>query len=235
MNFLSKILFKLRFLIWARLKVNHYSSFYLSHSQFGEDMVLRSLTEGVKKGFYIDIGAHHPVYFSNTYHFYCKGWRGINIDANPNSMELFNVLRPGDINLEACLGLESGQTVEFFIFEQSALNTCDPTMAESAIQSGAKLIQKRVLRTKTLEEILEQFLPDSTQIDVLCIDIEGLDEMILMSHNWSRYQPKFILFEKHNFSLYEIDQSLTLKALRKQGYEIIAKCGPSLIVALQPR
>ena len=61
-----------------------------SYSQEGEDMVLRSFFEGQKnyKGFFVDVGAHHPYRFSNTLHFYKKGWRGINIDPQPGMQAL---------------------------------------------------------------------------------------------------------------------------------------------------
>jgi len=40
-----------------------------SYSQEGEDMILRRLFGKQKKGFYVDIGAHHPKRFSNTFFF----------------------------------------------------------------------------------------------------------------------------------------------------------------------
>ena len=47
--------------------------------------------------------AHHPQRFSNTYKFYLKGWRGINIDAMPEEYGTYSgKFRPGDINLENC-------------------------------------------------------------------------------------------------------------------------------------
>ena len=72
----------------------------ICYSQNGEDLILNRFLENKKNGFYIDIGAHHPIRFSNTYLFYKKGWRGINIDAMPGSMDLFNKIRSRDINIE---------------------------------------------------------------------------------------------------------------------------------------
>ena len=72
-----------------------------SYSQEGEDMLLDRFLEDRSVGFYVDVGAHHPKRFSNTYRLYCRGWRGLNIDANPGSMTLFQKLRPRDINVEA--------------------------------------------------------------------------------------------------------------------------------------
>jgi len=48
-----------------------------SYSQEGEDMILRRIFERQSTGFYVDVGAHHPKRFSNTYFFYKKGWSGI--------------------------------------------------------------------------------------------------------------------------------------------------------------
>jgi hypothetical protein len=69
-----------------------------SFSQEGEDMVLRKEFQDKLNGFYIDIGAYHPQKYSNTCYFYCKGWRGINVDPTPGSMDVFKKERPNDIN-----------------------------------------------------------------------------------------------------------------------------------------
>src|SRR5689334_15261611 len=71
-----------------------------SYSQEGEDMILARVFENQKSGFYVDVGAHHPWRFSNTYMFYRRGWRGLNIDAMPDSMSRFRKARPRDINVE---------------------------------------------------------------------------------------------------------------------------------------
>jgi hypothetical protein len=60
------------------------------YSQEGEDLIASRLFPNQSTGFYVDIGAHHPTRFSNTYLLYTKGWRGINIDPLPGSKELFD-------------------------------------------------------------------------------------------------------------------------------------------------
>ncbi|ETD27688.1 hypothetical protein [Helicobacter canis] len=77
-----------------------------SYSIEGEDRIVRALLwQKHDKGFYVDVGAHHPFRFSNTYLFYTQGWSGINIDATPGSMKAFNKYRPRDINLEVGVGM----------------------------------------------------------------------------------------------------------------------------------
>ncbi|MCD7914177.1 MAG: hypothetical protein LUG96_02180 [Tannerellaceae bacterium] len=63
-----------------------------SYSQEGEDIVLNFLFENKEgyKGFYVDIGTHHPFRFSNTAYFYKQGWQGINIEPTPGAIEVFN-------------------------------------------------------------------------------------------------------------------------------------------------
>jgi len=72
----------------------------VSFAQEGEDRVLYRMFQGRfgRPGFYVDVGAHHPTRFSNTYLFYRMGWRGINLDAMPGSMAAFARARPRDIN-----------------------------------------------------------------------------------------------------------------------------------------
>src|SRR3989344_293995 len=69
-----------------------------SYSQQGEDLIIDKLLVGKKKGFYVDVGAHDPVRFSNTKRFYDKGWSGINIDPNPWLIKKFQKQRDRDIN-----------------------------------------------------------------------------------------------------------------------------------------
>lgn len=94
--------------IWDRLSL--FKNLYItrfhhkSYSQEGEDMILSRIFGDKKNGFYVDVGAHHPFRFSNTYLFYKRGWLGINIDAMPGSMRLFDRFRKNDINIESAIG-----------------------------------------------------------------------------------------------------------------------------------
>ena len=50
-------------------------------------------------GFFVDVGAYHPLELSNTYLLYKRGWNGINIDINSLSIDYFNYIRPDDTNI----------------------------------------------------------------------------------------------------------------------------------------
>jgi len=229
MQLLQRASAQFQFGIWGRLHANNYHSYYLSHSLFGEDMVVRALLPGIRNGFYVDIGAHHPVYSSNTFHFYERGWRGINIDATPGSMDVFRLVRPRDINLEACVAEQPGVAVKFFVFEDGLLNTMDPRTAQEASERGLHPVKTVEMTTRTLTDVLRQYAPN-TPIDYLNIDVEGLDESILRSIDWSGQRPTVISFECHLDVRQGFQEVPALEFLASQGYEFQAKCGSTLIV-----
>ena len=193
-----------------------------SWSQEGEDMLLRRIF-GKKIGFYVDVGAHHPLRFSNTHFFYRKGWRGINIDAMPGSMQAFKKLRPRDINLE--LGVSNHNiNLDYYIFNDTALNSFSVKNFERIILSENNYHLKKVIKIKTkkLSEILDEYLKDR-KIDFLNLDVEGLDLDVLQSNDWAQYRPTFILVEAQSSSLHNIDQNKIVQFMKQSGYNIYAK------------
>lgn len=201
-----------------------YNVFFVkSYSQEGEDLLLKRFFENKKKGFYVDVGAHHPKRFSNTFIFYQRGWSGINIDAMPGSMKLFSKKRPRDINLEVPISKES-TTLIYFQFEEPALNGFDEQLSLAREQStDNKIISKKQIQTTTLKEIFEQYLTKTKEIDFLSVDVEGLDLEVLQSNDWSKFRPKMILVECLKTSLSQITHDEVYHFLTQKGYEIYAK------------
>lgn len=197
--------------------------FHKSYSQEGEDMILKRYFENQKNGFFIDVGAHHPKKFSNTYYFYLKGWKGINIDAMPGSMKEFNKIRKNDINIEVPISDEK-QVLTYFAFNEPALNSFDEKLSiERLANSKYHLKFKKQIETSRLDEILDKYLPINTSIDFLSIDVEGLDFQVLKSLNLNKYKPKIILIEILDIDLIKIHENEIYLYLINHGYNIIAK------------
>lgn len=197
----------------------------LSYSQEGEDLILNRFLEPIKTGFYVDIGAHHPKRFSNTYHFYKKGWRGINIDAMPNSMHAFNLERPEDINLELGISNEKRELI-YYMFNEPALNTFSKKEAESKNElRNYKIIENKKIQTYSLEEVLDRYLPQNTIINFMTIDVEGLDLEVIKSNDWQKYRPSIILIEdlKKQSINDMINESELYSLLKNEGYDLVAK------------
>lgn len=200
------------------------SYFQKSWSQEGEDMVLSRFFESNKNiGFFVDIGAHHPCKYSNTYKFYRKGWRGINIDAAPGSMKLFNKKRPLDINLEIAIS-EKEENLTYYMFNMPALNTFSQEEAEKKNgKNNYQVIDKKKIRTERLETIFDKYLKFNQKIDFLTIDVEGFDFQVLKSNNWSKYIPEYILVEDLESNIEQTLSSDLNKFLVSKGYMLIAR------------
>ncbi|MEA5582179.1 FkbM family methyltransferase [Nodularia harveyana UHCC-0300] len=213
-----------------------YAFHKISWSQDGEDMLVAELFDGRAKGFYVDVGAHHPQRFSNTYYFYLlRKWQGINIDAMPGSMEIFNLLRPRDINLEIPIS-DKSETLTYYEFDEPALNSfCLPVSAEVAtIRSKYKIVAETQLQTQTLAEVLDKHLPPEQTIDILSIDVEGLDYQVLTSNNWDKYKPKVILIEDLELTAVKnMQNSKICLFLETRGYILFAKTMRTLIFKLE--
>jgi len=192
------------------------------YSQEGEDMILQRVFGQRREGFFVDVGAHHPFRYSNTYLFYKKGWRGINIDATPGSMHEFKKYRPADINLEVAVSQTPGEFC-FYLFDDPAYNTFDANAAEKAQLAGAKLLEKANIASRPLKDILTEHLTANEKIDFLSVDVEGFDLEVLKSNDWIRYKPEYVLVECLGIALPEISEDSTYIYLGSLGYSIFAK------------
>lgn len=198
---------------------------HISYSQEGEDMVLKKIFETDSSGFYIDIGAHHPKRFSNTYYFYKRGWKGINIDAMPGSMKLFNLIRSRDINLEIPVSNEK-KILKYYVFNEPALNGFSKELSENrdGEDTQFKVIKTLQLETSRLDEILEKYVPKNQKISFLSIDVEGLDLEVLKSNNWLTYRPQYILVEIYNIELERLHECEIYNFLKSKNYKLVSKC-----------
>jgi len=196
-----------------------------SYSQEGEDMILRRLFETKAVGFYVDVGAHHPKRFSNTYFFYKRGWSGINIDAMPGSMAAFNQYRRRDINLEAGVGDRRG-SLEYYMFNEPALNSFSKDLSERrhGENSQYRIATTAQVELRPLAEILDEHLAENKEIDFLSVDVEGFDLNVLRSNDWKKHRPRYVLSEILESNLQEIWKDPVTQYMKKQDYKVYAKC-----------
>lgn len=203
----------------------YYFQFSKSYSQDGEDMILKALFEQKKgyEGFFVDVGAHHPVRFSNTKYFYNKGWKGINIEPTPDAIKAFELFRKRDINLNIGIGPEKGK-LTFHCFNEPALNSFSKEVSERIDRESDKykIIRRLDIDVLPLSEVFDKYLPKGQQIDFISIDVEGLDYQVLLSNDWNKYQPEVILVEE-NVDVDEISKSPIYQFLKDKGYKFFAK------------
>ncbi|MBF0461150.1 MAG: FkbM family methyltransferase [Magnetococcales bacterium] len=199
----------------------------ITYSQFGEDVVIHHLLiHEIKKqgsGFYVDIGAFHPRDKSNTKFLSILGWKGINVDANEASIALFRRERPNDINLCCGVALKAGEMTYYKFSGVEAANTVSPDTARKyQEESGRQLSGTSIIPVLTINQILGQYLGPNQEIDVMNIDIEGLDEEVVQSMDLSQYRPKILLIELNDLDKFAVLDNPAVRHLRNNDYSLFS-------------
>lgn len=207
------------------LKRFFYIAFYRAFSfvapQEGENIILERIFSKRNKGFYVDVGAHHPVRFSNTLNLYQKGWKGINIEPNEESVKTFKKMRPRDINLNLAIS-NMKNLCNYYKFRDPALNTTDIQICKLREKQGYKYIEKKIIQTQTLNQIFLEYCKNKS-IDLLKIDVEGNELDVLHSNNWNKFIPKVIICELINVDFEKLFKNKVYKFLKSHNYLLYCK------------
>lgn len=204
-----------------------------STSHCGEDRILNYIFKKRKAGFFVDVGAFHPISSSNTYLFHKNGWSGINIDPFPGSMLAFNQLRPNDTNLEIGIGATEQELIYYKIGEgHHQMNGFNPDFQENLFEEfgiDPATVSKIPIKVFPLSAIFQKYLPTNQVIDFLSIDVEGLEEMVLQSNDWKVYRPIVVMIENHK-PLDELSSAQSLIDLMKSmHYRFVFKTPNEII------
>ena len=178
----------------------------------GEDLEIIKLTKHINKGFYVDAGCYHPLHLNNTYLLYKRNWNGMNIDLSKFSIDLFNYMRPDDVNINSAVTNNDGETIVFYQKKISQLSTIKKEVAKDRMQGS---IKERKIISQKLTTILNKSKFNKRKIDFLNIDLEGADLEALNSLDFNIYRPKIICIEITDSNI-EITQ--TYKFLKNLKY-----------------
>jgi FkbM family methyltransferase len=187
------------------LVVNGFLS-HRSYAQCGEDLIIRFLFNamGVMRPTYLDLGAHHPTYLSNTKLFYSDGSRGINVEANPELIASFRRHRPGDLNLNLGIVPEErdGETIDFYVMDAPAMSTFSlEEMRRLEAETSIRLAKTIRVPARGVLSVVNEHC-DGDFPDLLTVDIEGTDALIVpaLARTAIGRRPRVICIETLTYS-----------------------------------
>lgn len=190
-----------------------------SFSQFGEDRLLDFYVGNKEVGFFVDVGCNHPIRYSNTFRLYLRGWRGLAIDADSEILCEYRRVRPKDTTICAVISDHGGRS-EFFKHSNSLISGVGEQLSGPwrRTRANCEVIE---VGNRTLTDVLLNegggALPD-----LLLIDVEGHEANVLRSLDFSRFSPRLILVEIHDFQLGKETDYEVCSILLEHGYKIAA-------------
>jgi FkbM family methyltransferase len=167
---------------------------FVSYAQNAEDVVLaRALRPDENDGFYVDVGAGHPVVHSVTKAFSERGWRGVNVEPLAEEHALLVEDRPRDVNLNVALGAVSG-TIKLYAGppENRGSSTVVPEYADGYRSQGQEFVAREV-RMRTLAQVADEHVTGT--VDFLKVDVEGLESEVLEGADWEWFRPRVVVVE----------------------------------------
>ena len=160
-------------------------------SQDNEDAVLAALfpsddiQEELGKRFYVDVGAHHPTNCSNTWQFYCRGWRGLLIEPLMDCWPDLLKQRPGDILIPFAA---SNVNHEVKLRVQGSISTIEATWPVNSLRLDK-------IDALTLQYILSKVPIDSRSFELCSIDVEWHEKQVLEGIDWNTFRPSVFCVE----------------------------------------
>jgi FkbM family methyltransferase len=160
-----------------------------------EDILLLRALSGVHHtdGFYIDVGANHPTYHSDTKLFYDHGWRGMNIEPSPHWFKLIIEERPRDVNIHAAASDKPG-TITLYDHPEGGLGTVVERFADRHEENLH--IPKIAMEVPafTLEYLCDRYIK-TKPIHFMKIDVEGHEEKVIRGADFNRFRPWVLCVE----------------------------------------
>ena len=165
---------------------------FTSYAQNFEDVMLWRALKHIPAGFYIDIGAQHPIVDSVSKAFYEHGWRGIHVEPVPSYAELLRQDRPDETVMQLALSDRPG-ILELNVIENTGLSTGVKAYADSHSTIHGfphKVVQTPMLTMATAFETLQ-----GRDVHWMKIDVEGLEEQVLRGWDSNALRPWIIVIE----------------------------------------
>ncbi|MBA4389464.1 MAG: FkbM family methyltransferase [Syntrophus sp. (in: bacteria)] len=167
-----------------------------SYAQSGEDLIADFILTNLRinNPNYLDIGAHHPSYLSNTYFFYKKGSVGVCIEPDPELYAEIRKKRKNDLCINAGIGVNAASEADFYLMSTRTLNTFSKTEAERYQSYGRQTIEKVVkIPLMMINDILDNFI--DKKLNFVSLDVEGLDYEIIKAFDFDKQRPEVFCIE----------------------------------------
>lgn len=191
-----------------------------TYAQLGEDRIIDFYLGaicGLQRISYCDIGANHPFWLSNTALLdenYIIN-KAVLVEPNP---ELRRALKKRKYAVVETVGICGGagapMTLPYYEMNANTLNTFSKEEAKKNADKGYKIERVLEIPVISVNELLNKYFVDCN-LDVLSVDVEGMDYEIISGIDYSVYRPKIICVETSHMERNRMDEFM-----KEKGYKI---------------
>lgn len=204
---------------------DNFKNFNKSFSQSGEDLILKFAFWCLKieRPTYLDIGAHHAFYLSNTALFYEQGSRGVLVEPDPQLFSEIVKLRTGDLCLNVGIGTGNEEDADFYVMTSRTLNTFSKEEAQRYAQNGQQKIEAIIkIPLVNVNKIIKNNFNGSPNL--VSLDTEGFDLAILKSFDFSNYRPEIFCVETITYTEDNTEEKINtiIDFMKSVGYMVYA-------------
>jgi len=211
----------------------------LHFSSDGEDYILQKIFGELKKGYYIDIGSHHPILHSNTFLFYLNGWRGVCVDPLPNLIKKYKIFRGEDIFIPAGFAEKNlNNKLTFYHYAKTPDNSTFDKERVIELKNKFSRVPSEEIQVDLIQinDVMKSFskINPSSEIHLLNLDVEGFEEKILESFFLNKIFPWVVCVEDLGFLADELNKSMIDSLMKKNGYKLGMKTFLSSVYIYPP-
>jgi len=164
-------------------------------------------------GYFVEVGANEPEELSQTWHLEQKGWTGLLVEPQPALASELRRRRSAKVYAVACSSPKHAGTT-MLLHLAGIHSSLDPYLNISTVAPHGTI----EVPVRTLDDILAD-AGAPTPIDLLSVDVEGLEIDVLQGLDLERWRPRLILVE-------DLAMNLRLhRYLRARGYKWVRRTG----------
>lgn len=166
----------------------------VSFSEHYEDIILYHALKKYNNIFYVDIGANHPLFNSDTKLFYDSGSCGINIEPLYNIYEKLQNCRNKDININIAVSDTTG--IKLFYSNNGFQSTLEKQFLVDTVKTEPGIIYTQTnICTDSLENIAKKYVAKNRDVHFCKIDVEGHEKNVLLKNDWEYFRPWIFCLE----------------------------------------
>ena len=176
-----------------------------------EQELVREFFGGARSGFFVEVGANHPQFASQTWHLEQLGWTGVLVEPQPDLADNLRRHRSAKVFAVACSSrANAGQQMKLHV--AGALSSLE----RERMAPGAELERVIEVPIRTLDDVLIEAQAPAP-LDLVSLDVEGHELKVLDGFTLARWQPRLILLEDH------VGDLSKHRALTARGYRLIRR------------